>query len=82
MRILISSGAAVSVLALASAAHAQDTAPAEQEQAGPGEAQPASTTDRTVYPGTMGHVKIHCRWRSGAWRVWRTVNNMFDLGLM
>jgi putative peptide zinc metalloprotease protein len=38
--------------------------------------------DATVYPGTMGQVKIHCRWRSGAWWVWRKINNTFDLKLM
>jgi putative peptide zinc metalloprotease protein len=38
--------------------------------------------DRTVYTGTMAQVKIHCRWRSGAWWVWRTLNDTFDLGLM
>jgi putative peptide zinc metalloprotease protein len=38
--------------------------------------------DRSIYPRTMAQVKIHCRWRSCAWWAWRTLNNMFDLGLM
>lgn len=38
--------------------------------------------DAAIYPGTMAQVKIHTRWHSGAWWVWRTVNNAFDLGLM
>jgi hypothetical protein len=30
----------------------------------------------------MAQVKIHCRWRSGAWWAWRTISSTFDLGLM
>jgi putative peptide zinc metalloprotease protein len=38
--------------------------------------------DSAIVPGAMAQVKIHCRWRSCAWWVWRTINDMFDLGLM
>ncbi len=38
--------------------------------------------DKAIVPGSMAKVKIECRWRSGAWWVWRTVNDTFDLGLM
>jgi len=38
--------------------------------------------DKAICPGSMGQVKIECRWRSAAWWVWRTVNDTFDLGLM
>jgi putative peptide zinc metalloprotease protein len=38
--------------------------------------------DKAIVPGSMGQVKIECRWRSAAWWVWRTVNDTFDLGLM
>jgi putative peptide zinc metalloprotease protein len=38
--------------------------------------------DRAIVPGSLAQVKVHCRWRSGAWWVWRTVNDTFDLGLM
>jgi putative peptide zinc metalloprotease protein len=37
--------------------------------------------DRAISPGTLGQVKIHCRYRSGAWWVWRTLSSTFDLGL-
>ncbi len=36
----------------------------------------------TIAPGSMAQVKIHCRWRSAAWWVWRTVNETFDLGAL
>lgn len=39
-------------------------------------------SDAAIYPGTMAQVKIHCHWQTGAWWLWRTVNNAFDLGLM
>ncbi|HEX5271687.1 MAG TPA: biotin/lipoyl-binding protein, partial [Gemmataceae bacterium] len=38
--------------------------------------------DKAIVPGSMAKVKIECRWQSGAWWVWRTVNDTFDLGLM
>jgi putative peptide zinc metalloprotease protein len=38
--------------------------------------------DQAIVPGSMAKVKIDCSWRSGAWWVWRTVNDTFDLGLM
>ena len=38
--------------------------------------------DVAILQGTMAQVKIHCRWHHGAWWVWRTLNNAFDLGLM
>jgi hypothetical protein len=38
--------------------------------------------DEAICPGSLGKVKIECRWRSAAWWVWRTVNDTFDLGLM
>jgi putative peptide zinc metalloprotease protein len=37
--------------------------------------------DAAVSPGTLGQVKIHCTYRSGAWWVWRTLSSTFDLGL-
>jgi len=38
--------------------------------------------DSAICPGTMGQVKVHCRWRTGAWWVWRTISSTFDLGLI
>jgi putative peptide zinc metalloprotease protein len=38
--------------------------------------------DGAICPGNMAQVKIHCRWHSAAWWVWRTINSTFDLGLM
>lgn len=38
--------------------------------------------DRAIRPGNMAQVKIHCRWRTAAWWVWRTISNTFDLGLI
>jgi putative peptide zinc metalloprotease protein len=38
--------------------------------------------DGAICPGSLGKVKIECRWQSAAWWVWRTVNDTFDLGLM
>jgi putative peptide zinc metalloprotease protein len=35
-----------------------------------------------IWPGTLAQVKIHCRWRTGAWWLWRTINSTFDLGLL
>jgi putative peptide zinc metalloprotease protein len=37
--------------------------------------------DAAIHTGTMAQVKIHCRWRSAAWWVYRTISNTFDLGL-
>jgi putative peptide zinc metalloprotease protein len=39
-------------------------------------------TSKAVYPGTLAQVKIHCRWRTAAWWVYRTVSSTFDLRLM
>lgn len=36
--------------------------------------------DGAVAPGTLGRVKMECKWRSAAWWVWRNVNDWFDLG--
>jgi putative peptide zinc metalloprotease protein len=38
--------------------------------------------DNAICPGTMAQVKVHCRWRTGAWWVWRTISSTFDLGLI
>jgi len=38
--------------------------------------------DASICPGTLGQVKIHCRYRSCAWWVWRTLSATFDLGLL
>jgi hypothetical protein len=35
-----------------------------------------------IWPGTLGQVKIHCRWRSCGWWAWRTISLTFDLGLV
>jgi putative peptide zinc metalloprotease protein len=37
--------------------------------------------DHALLPGMMAQVKVHCRWRSGAWWVWRSLSSTFDLGL-
>jgi putative peptide zinc metalloprotease protein len=37
--------------------------------------------DRALCPGTLANAKIHCRWRTGAWWLWRWVSLTFDLGL-
>lgn len=37
--------------------------------------------DQAICPGTMAQVKIHCRWRSCAWWLWRTISSIFDLGI-
>jgi len=36
--------------------------------------------DDAICPGTMAYVKVHCRWRTGAWWIWRTFSSAFDLG--
>jgi putative peptide zinc metalloprotease protein len=38
--------------------------------------------DRAIQPGTMGQVKVHCRWRTCAWWTWRWLASTFDLGLL
>jgi putative peptide zinc metalloprotease protein len=38
--------------------------------------------DSSICPGTMAQVKVHCRWQTGAWWVWRTISKTFDLGLI
>ena len=38
--------------------------------------------DRAIQPGNMAQVKVHCKWRTGAWWVWRTISSTFDLGLL
>ena len=40
------------------------------------------TRDSAACPGTLAQVKIHCRWRPLAWRVWQTIASTFDLELM
>ncbi len=36
--------------------------------------------DDAICAGTMAYVKIDCRWRTGAWWIWRTFSSAFDLG--
>jgi putative peptide zinc metalloprotease protein len=38
--------------------------------------------DSAIYPGTLAQVKVHCRWRTAAWWVWRTISSTFDVRLM
>jgi len=38
--------------------------------------------DGAICPGTLAQVKIHCRWRTCAWLLWRTISSTFDLGLI
>jgi hypothetical protein len=38
--------------------------------------------DDAICPGTLGQVKIHCRWHSGAWWLWRTLAATFDIKLL
>jgi putative peptide zinc metalloprotease protein len=38
--------------------------------------------DTAIEPGSLGQVKVHCRWRSGAWWCYRTVMGMFDIPLI
>ena len=38
--------------------------------------------DDAICPGVLAQVKIHCRYRSAAWWVWRTISATFDLGLL
>jgi putative peptide zinc metalloprotease protein len=37
--------------------------------------------DAALEPGQLAVVKIHTRWRSGAWWVGRALANAMDLGL-
>lgn len=37
--------------------------------------------DDAIYPGTMAYVKVHCKWRTSAWWIWRTFSSAFDLGM-
>lgn len=37
--------------------------------------------DQALCPGTLANAKVHCRWKTGAWWVWRWVSLTFDLGL-
>jgi putative peptide zinc metalloprotease protein len=38
--------------------------------------------DRAIHPGTIGQVKVHCRWQSVAYWGYRTVAGIFDIYLM
>ncbi len=38
-------------------------------------------SDAAIDPGQLAVVKIHAKWRSGAWWLGRTIANAFDLGL-
>ncbi|MCS6852260.1 MAG: biotin/lipoyl-binding protein [Gemmataceae bacterium] len=38
--------------------------------------------DRSICPGTLAQVKIHCEWQTIAWWLWRVINATFDLGLI
>jgi hypothetical protein len=38
--------------------------------------------DIDMHPGVRAKVKIHCRKRPLSWWVWRSVNDLFNLGLM
>ncbi len=38
--------------------------------------------DGAISPGTLGQVKIHCKYRTCAWYVWRWISATLDLGLM
>jgi putative peptide zinc metalloprotease protein len=38
--------------------------------------------DGTVMPGVLANVKIHCRWRTGAWWTWRAIASTLDIGLI
>jgi putative peptide zinc metalloprotease protein len=37
--------------------------------------------DEAIIPGSLGQVKVHCRWRTTAWWLYRTISTTFDLGL-
>lgn len=38
--------------------------------------------DDAIWPGTLAQVKVHCRWRTTAWWLWRTIAAAFDLKLV
>jgi putative peptide zinc metalloprotease protein len=38
--------------------------------------------DDAICPGTMVSVKVHCKWRTAAWKVWHAISSAFDLGLI
>jgi putative peptide zinc metalloprotease protein len=38
--------------------------------------------DDAIVPGTLVRVKVHCKWRTGAWWVWHAISSAFDLGLI
>jgi putative peptide zinc metalloprotease protein len=38
--------------------------------------------DEAIVPGTLVRVKIHCKWKTGAWWVWHSISSAFDLGLI
>jgi putative peptide zinc metalloprotease protein len=38
--------------------------------------------DDGIVPGSLVRVKIHCKWKTGAWWVWHTISSAFDLGLI
>jgi multidrug efflux pump subunit AcrA (membrane-fusion protein) len=33
-----------------------------------------------IWPGSFAQVKIHCRWRSSGWWLWRLIRSIFGLG--
>ncbi len=37
--------------------------------------------DPTLVPGTLATAKVHLKWRSGAWWVWRSIASSLDVGL-
>jgi putative peptide zinc metalloprotease protein len=37
--------------------------------------------DRSVCPGTMANVKVHCKWHTCAWWAWRAFSKAFDIGM-
>jgi putative peptide zinc metalloprotease protein len=39
-------------------------------------------SDPSMCPGTMAQVKVHCRWQTCAWWLWRKITGTFDLRLM
>jgi putative peptide zinc metalloprotease protein len=38
--------------------------------------------DSAIYPGTLAQVKVHCQWRTAAWWVWRSINDLFHVRLL
>jgi putative peptide zinc metalloprotease protein len=37
--------------------------------------------DNAICPGTLARVKVHCRWHTTAWWIWRAFSSAFDLGM-